>query len=165
MNAQTEKYYEFLKSIDGTMNPRFPIVNGQIPFESPQEAILYVMAQWPFACPSDHVITADRVKGALLATTLLPEVEMLLFKVEKRLEEAREEAKTTYAEAEKQPHDLMGKVNRTVLREEGIQKTGIASGLSEVWQLLHNRKYEMMRLSKGGVWSYHDPSQTPPAEE
>ena len=149
MNAQS--YYDFLRSIDGTMNPHYMVVLHQVPFISAQDAISYVMTRWPTARPEDHLITSDKIQAGLLATNLLPEMEMLLYKIEDMLEKARAEADRICKEIEEQPNDLLGKVKRSVLREELTRQTGESSALHDVWQMLHSRKYELMRLSKGGA--------------
>ena len=147
--ATDKTYYEWLYTIDGTGNPTGPVVVfGEMVFEAPSDAVKYMLTFYPETKPEKGIIERNPKLVRELALKYRVETQFLLRSVERMLDQSRAKANAKWVEVECQPNDLLGNVNRSVGREEALRLGGISSGLSEVWQRLHSRYYELDRISR-----------------
>ena len=141
-------YYEWMHTLDGTANPQGPVVLMRyIPFNRASDAVKYWMEKHPESQPCKGLIECDPKRAKELAILYQYEVSYLLEIVTRMLDETREKASAKWEEAEKQPDDLLGRAHRTLMREDACRLGGEATGLSNVWQFLHARAYELQRIA------------------
>ena len=151
-----KKYYDFLHH--GIEWADKPNVNGQgfitfdgIPFYHAGDAVKYVMNKYPEAEPKDKLIREDQKACREAASKMLKEIERLVETVEVYQDDTRKELHQKAEQRDSIPgKNLKESIEKELLQEEVERKIGESSGLSLVWKLLHNRKYELWNCTRLG---------------
>lgn len=142
-------YYEFMEMLGDKQNRRGFVVNGQIPFLSAPQAVAYAMQEFPELAPKDHPIEYNPVRCRELAAPLYTELVMLEQFINTMREEAYGNAAYLAEERDKiATKDLLGQVQRELAQEKVLSAGGRANGLSDAWQYIHGRKYELWRCTQ-----------------
>ena len=143
------RYYAFMETLGDKQNRHGFVVNGQVPFLSAPQAVAYVVQEFPELAPKDHPIEYNPVRCRELAAPLYTELVMLEQFVDKMREEAYGNTTRLAKERDEiEVKDILGEVHREVKQEEVLRASGRASGLSDAWQYLHGRKYELWQCSR-----------------
>ena len=144
------RYYEFVNALpEGTVNKLGWVVGGVMPFKSSSAAISYCMKQYPLAGPRDGFIVHDIAKCRELATALYPEVGRLIDFVEDFSESNRERTRALAKQRDDiKESDIMDIINRDILQEKIRECIGGSDALSDVWQFLWGRKYELLECMR-----------------
>lgn len=151
-----KKYYEFLNKIN--YEGQRKDINGQgfvalnsIPFKNARNAIEFIVKHHPDYTPSDGIIVQNRKQCSELAIAVYPEVEHLLQRIERQLKVAHNDLDRLA----KQRDSTEDRFAKSHLQERVIEQMGVAKGWAEIWQLLHNRKYELWECTRirdvGGI--------------
>lgn len=142
-------YYAFMATLGDKQNCHGFVVNGQVPFLSAPQAVAYVMQEFPELTPKDHPLEYNPVRCRELAAPLYTELVMLEQFVDKMREEAYGNTARLIKERDEiEVKDILGEVHREVKQKEVLRAIGRASGLSDAWQYLYGRKYELWQCSR-----------------
>lgn len=142
-------YYAFMGTLGDKQNRYGFVVNDRVPFLTAPSAVAYVMQEFPELTPKDHPIEYNPARCRELATPLYTELVMLERFVDKMREEAYGNTTRLAKERDEiEAKTILGEVHRELKQEEVLRSGGRASGLSDAWQYLHGRKYELWQCSR-----------------
>ncbi len=141
------KYYECLSRIPGTdhhANLTGFVVCDQIPFYSASDAVKYALKENPNMEPGSDVVVRDVKRCKELARLYLPEIIMQRNLIEEHKKDASVRLQKKAEDRDKMnPTDLFQQVEKDLLQGEIREGIGYHSGLSDAWQILHERIMEL----------------------
>lgn len=138
-----KRYYELLESLPkGKMNSVGYVVGGAIPFKYSQNAAVYALKH-------DLSLEYDPAKCRELAIQLTPEVEYLFNHIIGMKEQARHDLDVLITRRDSAPdNNLFDHVQKELIERDINETLGKIEALSDVWQMLHGRKYELWECSR-----------------
>lgn len=136
-------YYELLESLPkGKMNSVGYVVGGAIPFKYSQNAAVYALKH-------DLSLEYDPAKCRELAIQLTPEVEYLFNHIIGMKEQARHDLDVLITRRDSAPdNNLFDHVQKELIERDINETLGKIEALSDVWQMLHGRKFELWECSR-----------------
>lgn len=138
-----KKYYELLESLPkGKMNSVGYVVGGALPFKYSQNAAVYALKH-------DLSLEYDPAKCRELAIQLTPEVEYLFNHIVGMKEQACHDLDVLITRRDSAAdNNLFDHVQKELIERDINETLGKIEALSDVWQMLHGRKFELWECSR-----------------